>query len=362
MPATGHAIVTAINVVVIMVLGAAAMWWLSGWDSKVAGDNSAKDIVRRSIRCLASAFLIWIFFFVAPLSHATIPLILIIPISLGWLWRGPISELLSHGFRHVAGISASDRAVAPDEDIRQLEELAAMIRSGRREEAAQLAKTLLASGQVNPLVLEALLDRAGIPYQRSGLEPLKEARRLRTGGKTAEAETLLKSLLAANPSDMSVAMVLIRLYVEDLRRSDKAMEVLRKLQTQPKADPVQIEYAHRYIQDPGRKTQEPKASLPESIDDLLMFGYLGTAIEILEQKLAAQPDDFETRLKLAEAHGLHSGNLARAKKIIGEMESMPCFTADQVRAAKDKLGEWAQARRGGNRENSIRHPASENGN
>jgi hypothetical protein len=80
--------------------------------------------------------------------------------------------------------------------------------------------------------------------------------------------------------------------------------------------------------------------LPESIDELLANGYLGTAIEILEQKAVEQPGNFDLQLKLAEAYGLHSGNLQRAKKIIETLENKSCFSAEQMQVAKAKLDEW----------------------
>ena len=119
-------------------------------------------------------------------------------------------------------------------------------------------------------------------------KPLAEAHRLRSEGKFSEAETILQSLLAENPSNVDAALMLMRLYVQDLRRSDKAAEVLRSLEKQPHIPSATIEYARRSIDDWGQRKPEPAAVvLPESVDELLARGHLGTAIEMLEQNQGA---------------------------------------------------------------------------
>ena len=85
-------------------------------------------------------------------------------------------------------------------------------------------------------------------------------------------------------------------------------------------------------------------SLPESVDELLAGGHLGTAIEILEHKIKEQPGDFDLRLKLAEAHGRHSGNIHRAEKIVLQIESNHGFSAEQIQIAKARLKEWREAK------------------
>jgi pyrroloquinoline quinone (PQQ) biosynthesis protein C len=80
------------------------------------------------------------------------------------------------------------------------------------------------------------------------------------------------------------------------------------------------------------------------VDELLACGYLGTAIEMLEQKTREQPRDFDLWLKLAEAHGLHSGNIHRAEKIVHYMESKHGFSAEQIQIAKARLKEWRETK------------------
>ena len=156
---------------------------------------------------------------------------------------------------------------------------------------------------------------------------------------------ILQTLLAENPSNVDAALMLMRLYVRDLRRSDKAAEVLRALEKQPHIPSAHLEYARRSIVEWGHRKSAPAAQvLPESVDELLACGYLGTAIEILERKIKEQPKDFDLWLKLAEAHGLHSGNLQRAGKIVQQIEANHGFGAEQIQIAKARLKGWREAK------------------
>jgi len=281
-----------------------------------------------------------------PGALGALPILFVIGGVLAVVWAGCLTELISQGFHHLTGFASSSREFDPHKSTHDMDALAALIRDGRHGEAVQLYEALKASGDGNVLTMEALLDRAGIPrehFRRSN--PLFEAGRLQKEGKISEAEAVLKSLLAQNPANVDAAMMLMRLYAQDLRQSGKAAEILRALQEQPHISSAVIEYAQRSLHDWARKKIKPKAEpLPESVEELLQSGYLGTAIEILEQKAAEQPEDFGAQLKLAEAHGLYSGNFQRAKKIITAMEDNPRFSSEQIRMAKSKLQEWREAK------------------
>ena len=274
--------------VMLMVLGTAAMWWLSGYDAQVTGENRWRDLIRRASRCLATAILILIFF--APnavhAGYAFIPFILIVPATIGILWAGCIGAFFAQGIHRV--IDSDDRRPLDlNESSHNLDLVASLLKSGRHEEAAQLSERLKKSGDANILVLETMLARSGIQFD-SGRKPkpLVVAHRLRSEGKFTEAETILLTLLAENPSNVDAALMLMRLYVRDLRRSDKAAEVLRTLEKQPHIPSAHIEYARRSIHEWGQGKSAPAAEvLPESVDELLACGYLGTAIEILERKI-----------------------------------------------------------------------------
>jgi predicted Zn-dependent protease len=174
---------------------------------------------------------------------------------------------------------------------------------------------------------------------------LVEAYRLRSQGKLNEAEAMLNSLLAENPAHVDAALMLMRLYAEDMRRSDKAYEVLRSLERQPHIPSAHIEFARRSINEwshPRAKKVVVEAQ-PEALDEMLAKGYFGTAIEVLEQKIKEQPSNFDLWLKLAETHGQHCGNRKRAEKIIQQMEANSAFSPEQIQFARTKLKEWREA-------------------
>jgi tetratricopeptide (TPR) repeat protein len=326
--------------IILLSVAAAIAWWLSGFDSRVTGENTKADLTLRILRCVVSFVLATIFF-----SEPSILGLLVLPVSIGLLWCGCLSELLSHGFRRL--MDSDGRSVFDaNESARNLDMVASLLKSGRHSEAAQLCATLKESGDANILVMETLLARSGVRFENVRKpKPLTEAYRLRSEGKFDEAAAVLNSLLAENPSNVDAALMLMRLYAQDLKRSDKAAEVLRALEQQPHIPPGHIDYAQRSIHDWGRPKRAPEVvALPESVDELLACGYLGTAIEILEQKVKERPNDFDSRLKLAEAHGLHSGNVQRAGKIVEKMESENNFGAEQIQIAKDKLKEWRDAK------------------
>jgi len=329
----------------LLALGALALWWLSGFDPKVTGEKPKADLIRRAARWAATVALLWIFFGpnAVRVGYAFIPLLLIIPPSLGLLWCGCLAALFAHGFHQLVD-HADDREFDPNQGTRDLDRVASLLKSGRHAEAAQLGEALKKSGNADVLVLETMLERAGIPQKSlKRSSPLVEAHRLRLEGKFHQAEKILKSLLAENPSSVEAALMLMRLYVQDLRRGDPAAEVLRLLESQPHIPSSHLEYARRSINEWGqRKTAPADVVLPQSMDELLAAGYLGTAIEILERKIKEQPGDFDLWLKLAEAHGRHSGNFQRAGKIIRQIEFHHGFDAEQIQLAKARLKEWRE--------------------
>ncbi|MGO8766024.1 MAG: tetratricopeptide repeat protein [Limisphaerales bacterium] len=332
---------TILSDILLLALVVAASWWLSGYDSKLSGDNNRNDFVRRSIRCGVTLLLL-VMMLALPMAINSIPFLLAIILSLVITWTGCLAEMFARVFHLLIGTTATNREFDPHESSRNLDQVAELLRNGRRQEAAQLAESLRASGDANVLALEALLERAGLPFENSQKStPLAEAGRLQRQGKFAEAENILKTLLAENPANVDAALLLIRLYAHDLHQAGKAAEILRLLEKQPHIPAAALDYAARSIHEWRREKAAPEmAVLPESPDDLIAAGYVGTAIEILERTAKEQPQNFEAQLKLAEAYGLHSANPQRAKKIIEKIENNPAFTAEQVQFAKARLAEW----------------------
>jgi len=336
---------------VVLATAACVSWWLSGYDPGVTGHNEKVDSLRRSIRCGITLFLVEAAFYCLwqyrqSDDPATGIAYLVFALPLTLVWSGCVSELFAHGFRRMID-PEDDREFDPQKGLREMDVIGDLIRSGRKDKAIQLCQMLKQTGGVNPSVLEMTLEHLGVP-QRSVRKPrpLIEADRLRSQGKFPEAEMILNSLLAQNPRNLDAAMMLMRLYAQDLHRPEKAGEVLRALERQPHIPSAHLEFARRSIGewDQGKPRTEDVAVQPESIDELLAQGYFGTAIEILEQKIHEQPQDFDLRLTLAEVYARHCGDDLRAKRIVQQIEASADFNREQKLSAWPKLEEWRKAR------------------
>jgi tetratricopeptide (TPR) repeat protein len=330
--------------IILLSVAAAIAWWLSGYDLRLTGENEKADLLRRGIRCGLTLFLLGVLVSL-PRSIAIMPLLFLIVGLLALTWTGCVTELCAGWFHRLVD-PEDKREFDPNQSARNMDMVASLLKRGQNEEAMQLCAVLKESGDANVLVLETLLARSGIRFENDRKpKPLTEAYNLRSQGKFDEAAEILNSMLAENPSNVDAALMLMRLYAQDLKRSNKAAEVLRALEKQPHIPPGHIDYAQRSIHDWGRKKRATElVVLPESVDELLACGYLGTAIEVLERKVKEQPQDFDSWLKLAEAHGLHSGNIQRAKKIVQKIEEGGMFSPEQIQTAKVKLKEWREAK------------------
>jgi hypothetical protein len=333
----------------VLTFATLASWWLSGFDSKLTGENDRSDFIRRAIRCGTSLFLVelgfwnlWRYWRYNDSGSGIVYLFIVLPLVA--IWCGCLSEMVAHGFHWL--IDPGDhREFDPHAGRRDLDTIASLIQEGRKEEAIELCQRLKESGGVSVLVLDTMLERLGVkPDNVKKARPLAEADRLRSQGKWSEAETLLLSLLVENPSHVDAALLLMRLYAQDLRRSDKANEVLRSLEKQPQVPAAPIEFARRSINEwsnPKSKKEAVEVQ-PESIDELVAHRYFGTAIELLEQKIKEQPLDFDSWLKLAGLHGQHCANVKRAEKIIQQIEANAAFRPEQIQLARTRLDEWRE--------------------
>ncbi|HXR48380.1 MAG TPA: tetratricopeptide repeat protein [Candidatus Limnocylindrales bacterium] len=337
--------------IVVLALAAWASWWLSGYDAKLTGENERRDFIRRAIRVgttlvlVELAFLsLWRFWRYGDQASGMAYLIIALPLAL--LWVGCLGELCAHTFHRL--IDPEDhREFDPLKSRRDLDMLARLVRNGRKEEAIQLCQMLKESGDVSVATLDTMLEHLGVkPDNVLKPKPLTEAYQLRSQGKLSEAEAKLNSLLMENPANVDAALMLMRLYAQDLHRSDKASEVLRSLELQPNIAHAHIEFARRSIYEWSHPTAKEAVgeAQPESLDELLANGYFGTAIEILEQKVKEQPQDFDLWLKLAETQARHCGNIHQAEKIIQRLEANPAFSPEQIQLAGTRLKEWREAR------------------
>jgi len=336
--------------IVVLTLAAAASWWLSGYDTKVTGASEREDFIRRAIRCGISLFLVelafwglWRYWRYNDAGGGIVYLMFMLPLAI--IWCGCISELVAHGF-HWLFDPEDHREFDPHRSRRDLDTIASLIKDGRKEEAIQLCQRLKESREVSVQALETILEHLGVkPDRVKKPRPLAEADHLRSQGKLNEAEVLLNSLLMKNPSNVDAALMLMRLYAQDMRRSDKASEVLRSLEQQPNIARAHNEFARRSIDEwTNPRPKEVVVEVqPESIDGLVAHGYFGTAIEILEQKTKDEPQNFNLWLKLAEVHGQHCGNVKRAEKIVRQIEANSAFSPEQIQLARTKLKEWREA-------------------
>ncbi|HEU5396147.1 MAG TPA: tetratricopeptide repeat protein, partial [Verrucomicrobiae bacterium] len=169
---------------------------------------------------------------------------------------------------------------------------------------------------------------------------VKEAAQLRRQARFREAESVLKSLLQKNPGHVEAAMMLMRIYSQDLRQPAQARQILQTLKQQPHVSAAVIEFAERSLYDWDRPTppKPEEESLPDSVEELLARRLFGTAIELLKRQLKDRPNDFELTLKLAEIQACHCQNPMAAEKIVRQMEGR--FSRDQIQTARARLKEW----------------------
>ena len=161
--------------------------------------------------------------------------------------------MFTHGFLGLVDPALYDhRELDPKKARRYQDAIAHLIHNGRRDDAIKLCEELKQSGEVDLGTLESTLEFLGVKQERAPAKPLAEAARLRAQGDFAGAEHLLKSLLLKNPADDGAAMLLMRLYAQDLREPGRAHEVLRALQKQPHVPASHVEFARRSIDEWSR--------------------------------------------------------------------------------------------------------------
>jgi tetratricopeptide (TPR) repeat protein len=330
---------------IVLVVATVVFWWLSGFDPRLSGIGNFPDLLRRGIRCAVAllvvegCFLIFWRFAVEKSADAGY-LYLVIAMPLAFLWSGCLSQL---GARCFDALFDPDdpRHFHPDKEARLLNKIGELIRHGKKSQAIQLCKRLKASGQVSSAALEMTLEHLGVP-QNSGkiLKPLAIAHRLRQQGKFNEAASMLNLMLAENPRDVDAAMPLMRLYALDLHQPKRARKILRDLENQPHMAASHLEFARQSIEEwcqPQPKPADEEAPAG-SVDELMAQGFIGTAIEMLEEQVEAQPENFDLQLKLAEFYARQASNLSAAERIVGQMDGK--FSPEQLQIAQARLKEW----------------------
>ncbi|HWC58570.1 MAG TPA: hypothetical protein VHC44_02675 [Verrucomicrobiae bacterium] len=341
------------QVVVILILMAGA-WWMSGYDSRVTGENKKADAVRRALRC-------GITFGLLLLTTINPYFAIFIFVTIAILWAGCIAEFFSGQFHRVVDPD-DDRKFDPKETERKLDLLAGLVKEGRAAEAIDLCKKLEESGEASALALEATFHHIyqGILDSIEKSPLLREAVWHESRGEFVYAEAELKRILALQPNNWAAMLQLMRVYAKGQSRPDKALAFLQPASKEPQLYPAFVPYAQRSINQWIEEAQNPQASgeedaTPEiqppiveselSVDELLKANQLATAVERLEKEISEQPKNFELRLKLAEAYAVYCADPNRAGKIIQKMENAAAFSAEQIQLAKAKLREWQKAKR-----------------
>jgi tetratricopeptide (TPR) repeat protein len=343
--------ITTVIIVAVLIAGA---WWLSGYDSQVTGENKMEDFIRRAIRCAITLLLVCL----ATLNSYFAIFIFVV---LAVLWARCLAEFFTRRIQNIVD-PHDDRKFDPQEVERDLDLLAQLVRQGRNTEVLDLCKKIEESGEASHLAIEATLHRL---YQETvdsiDTSPfLRDVRQLNEQGKFAEAESRLKQMIAAQPTNWAATLLLMRVYVKGLEQPIKALAYLQSDDKQPHLPVAFRDYARRSIarwaeeaanhqggepRDAGAQVR-PVAREPElSVDELLGNNQLATAVERLEKDLSEQPRNFDRWLNLAKAYAVYCRDFNRAGKIIQKMESTSAFTAEEIQRAKGQLRDWQKMRR-----------------
>lgn len=332
---------------IVLIASTVVFWWLSGFDSHLSGDHGFRDLTRRGARCgislaIVEACFLYLWRYVNEKNADAGYIYLVIAMPLAILWCGCLSQLGARFFN--ALIDPEDpEQFEPDKEERLLEKIAELIRGGKKEQAIQLCKALKVSGEVSSAALDMTLEHLGLPQADCKMvKPLAAAHRLRRQGKFEEAAAMLKALLAENPRNVDAAMPLMRIYAQDLGRADQAWKILAALEKQPHVAAAHLEFARRSIEEWSQPRPAPleEAEVGGSVDELLAQGFIGTAIEMLEEQVDAEPGNFDLQLKLAGFYARYAKNVTTAERIIRRMDGK--FSPDQLLIARARLQEWRQ--------------------
>ncbi|HZR17539.1 MAG TPA: hypothetical protein VFE51_09445 [Verrucomicrobiae bacterium] len=261
-----------LSVALVLVVTAGLAWWLSGYDSKVTGDNAQADYTRRIIRCAITLLLVAV-----AAGAATgggrfggfVFLGLVVPLAL--TWAGCVSELFARGFHGLIDSPAAG-PYDPKEITRDLDRLAALFEQGRNEEAIELSTRLVKAGEASSLAMETMLfrlyDRVFSPERLLLYPGVADAQKLAAEGRTGEAESQLNLLLRKEPGNLGATMSLLQLYCDAARNADKATALVRNLEHSSRLPPFFADYVrhceHRWLTASSREKSD------EGIESLLV--------------------------------------------------------------------------------------------
>jgi tetratricopeptide (TPR) repeat protein len=216
------------------------------------------------------------------------------------------------------------------------------------------------------------------PFVRKA-KPLQAVCRLRQQGLFLQARNRLRVLRQKDPEDLAVALLLTRVYTQDLGRRDKAEKLLAELEEQPFTSAAFLEFARHSLDEwegmapaveprkrkwwrlitrarseppLGRSTvatsgrnlaakDPPKTAdeLSRMVANMAADGQLDTAVQAAERLLAANPEDFQVWMLLLRIFGMRIGDLRRAAEICADIHAAPKFSAEQKQQAMELFEE-----------------------
>jgi hypothetical protein len=201
---------TFVNIILLSA-AAAITWWLSGYDSRLTGENKTADLIRRGIRCGLTLFLLVVLINL-PRSIDSAPLLLLIVGLFALIWAHCLAEMGAGWFHRL--VDPEDKGeFDPNQSARNMDRVASLIKNGRNEEAVQLCEMLKQSGDANVLVLETLLARANIHQERpkkieaaARCAPTAVAGKIRRSEDNFELDAGGKSLKCRRGTDVDTAL------------------------------------------------------------------------------------------------------------------------------------------------------------
>jgi tetratricopeptide (TPR) repeat protein len=228
-------------------------------------------------------------------------------------------------------------------------------------------------------------------------KPLVQVTRLRKQGQFAKAKALLQTMLQADPDNLAAGVMLVRVYVQDLHRRDKAEQIIDVLERRPFTPHSVIDFLRNSLDEwaafptatiatprpspaksrklarPARSSKfvleappifhtvasapqpevqgcpvapAPRPAFTEGLSPrtalLVEERRLGTAVEELERLIQAQPRNLETLLELAQVHIINCGQLKTGEQIVNKIERDPEVSDVDKATVREKLKRWRQ--------------------
>lgn len=333
-----------INILVLVGL-TVGVWLLTGYGKTMGGESLRDNHFVRLLQTGLVAFLIAIGMYLAEdrqSGYIGILYVMGAPFSIGFILRHAITDILSHGFLRMADPMFGDNGTFdPKKSQRYMDTVAHLARTGQRDQAIKLCEEFKRTGEVDEITLANMLEFLGVKQDHSRhRDPAAQARQLRAEGRFAEAEQSLCTLLEKRPDNFEAALLLIRIYMENLRQPAKAQEILTRLQAQRHISPALLDVARNTIEQDCPPLDAAGETAPKTVEDALAQGSLGTAITMLEEQIKQDPKNFPARLQLIELQIKRCNNIPRAEKILKEIENCSLFTPEQIGEASSQLRQW----------------------